>query len=82
MAFSQRPRETTVRLICQESSNCYQVRSIIFNELDVLFLFSLINKIVSLIVCYKLDSVKEDTAGLQLLGEKKEKAKASKCKAQ
>lgn len=48
----------------------------------MLFLLSLINEIVPLIVGHKLDSVKEDITGLQLLGEKTEKAKARKCKAQ
>lgn len=40
----------------------------------MLFLLSLINEIVPLIVGHKLDSVKEDITGLQHLGEKKKKA--------
>ena len=47
-----------------------------------MFLLSLINELVPLIVGHKLDSVKEDITDLQLLEEKKEKAKANKRKAQ
>lgn len=43
----------------------------------MLFLLSLINEIVPLIVGHKLDSVKEDITGLQLSGGGKKKKKAS-----
>lgn len=41
----------------------------------MLFLLSLINEIVPLIVGHKLDSVKEDITGLQLSGGKKKSKK-------